>query len=356
MNKRGLMIALKWMAAAIPPLLIVFVLIPLLNESNRREREAWERAEAEQAASGREPFERSFASAPPLQLLDFCRTAIEQSLPYWQPVVAIAFARERIDAYYWRSLQLDSLQRVSCQPQGIVEQRVEHPLAARVRAWDAARRESLENDDMPALPGLWELLRQRVEQAPFDRLPVLLELVVLYDSGAVWQRSTLASTAGAAPQRVLQPTDAADFPSLSSLQAAPAGLALHARSRWSSSADAAFALLQRELPTAAAITQARFDDDAIDIGVKGPMPGLAAPYGTIEWDAWGERSTWLYPYDGPTGFGCTRGISLDELRRRFSAACSALPGCRRQSHFSIADYSCSRGRSNGGWTLHLQTP
>jgi len=346
-GRRLLRLLLGLSAAA----LVALVLIPWMERENLAQRAQWQAEEQAAAAETRAPFAAAFADPDTLARLDFCRTAISGQLPYWRPVLALAVEPSAIDAYVGLSLRIDSLHRLSCRADGIHEARVVHPLA---EAMLAARAAGLEASaagpaiDADGLPDLWVMARQLLDTGRLDVRPSRVELVLAADLRSVLQRLD---------QRSDLPIDQdpIGFPSLFSSQAAPRGLAERQQTRWSSDSSVAFELLARELPRETAIVGARLDDDRISVHVRGPAAGLEAAYGSIAFDAWGELSTWLYPYEEAPGFSCSEGIDLAELKRRFDRACSRLEGCGGSTHFSIADFSCSRGRSVGDWTLHIQS-
>lgn len=331
--------------------LVALVLIPWMERENQAQRAQWEAEEQAAAAEARAPFAAAFADPDTLARLQFCRTAIGGHLTYWRPALALAVEPSAIDAYVGLSLRIDSLHRLSCRADGIHEARVVHPLAeAMLSARAAGLEASAAGDaiDVGRLPDLWVLAQQILASGPPEDRPSRIELLLAADLRSVLQRLDH-------PHELPVDPDPNGFPSLFSSQVAPRGLAERPQTRWSSSSPEAFELLARELPRGAAIVGARFDDDRISVHVRGPAAGLDAAYGSIAFDAWGELTTWLYPYEEAPGFSCSEGIDLAELKRRFDQACSRLDACGGSTHFSIADFSCSRGRSVGDWSLHIQT-
>ncbi len=304
-------------------------------------------AEAAQIAYRRD-FERAFAEDDLRRQLAFCRERVMAALPYWRPLLAVAIAPGSIDAYVALSQRVDSLHRISCRADGLHEARVAHPLA---EALLAARVESAPAP-AGATPDLWQAADAVVERSQPEGEPRRLELLLLDDPRSIVVRRRIERPVG--ELRDIAPTDAPDFASLVAGDAPPEGLAVRQRMRWSSATGAAFELLAAVLPADAAIAGARFDDDGLSVVLRGPRADLDAPFGTIDFDAWGEPTTWLYPYASAPGFACATGITLDALRQRFDATCGSLPGCSAHAHFSIADYGCAAGREGGGWLLHVQ--
>ncbi len=335
------------------PLLMVFVVVPRVEEHNARQWALQREAEERAAEVERLRFASAFQTGDLSAIARFCRSEIEAILPYTHWAMALSAGPDRLDAFVHRSQRLDSLHRFTCSPDGIAEARLEHPLATAIRARQAAALEAesgVENADYRSPPELWGELLAKLQRA--DAGVRRIELVVLPGHEAYLTRWTRRQDGDVVS--TTEPADVPEFPSLASDLPPPDGLAQREATRWSASVDAAFELLRRELPPDARIAQARFDDDGIRLALRGPMPGLAAAYGSIEFDAYGEIVDWLYPYDEPPGFGCATGIELAELRRRFDAACARL-GCRPESHFSIADYACGQGREQGAWSLYLQS-
>lgn len=335
------------------PFVLVAVLVPILEHHDARRHQAGLAMQAEEAAAARLPFERAFTSDVPLARLAFCRQAIEASFPYWQPVVALHAGRDRIDAYVRRSLRVDSLHRVSCRDSGIVEQRVEHPLAASLLARQAAEveapAEGATAESSP--PEMWAALQRMLAALAGD--PTLVSIELLHTP---WHEAPLQRVirqVGGQAVVDMQPADVPAFASLSSADAPPTGLAVREPTRWTAAIELAFALLERTLPAEARIVEARIGDDQLRVLLRGPLPGLDAAVGMVDIDAWGEITTWLYPLDGG-GFECARGVSLAELRGRFEAACAGVPGCRPGVHLAVASYSCAGGLSSGRWALQLQ--
>src|SRR5690606_38712286 len=107
------------------------------------------------AALDRQRFAAAFATGDLLAITGFCRHEIEARLPYTHWAMALSAAPGRFDAFVHRSQRLDSLHRYTCTADGIAEARVEHPLAAAIRARQAAALEAesgVENADYRSPP------------------------------------------------------------------------------------------------------------------------------------------------------------------------------------------------------------
>lgn len=333
--------------------LVARVLLPWLERENAARNDELQALTQAEATRERARFEIAFSDPDMGSRLAFCQDAIIERLPgHWRPLEALAMDEAAVEAYFRLSLRIDSLHRISCRAEGIDEARVAHPLAEQLLALSAAKLEAsptpAEARDAEGAPDLWLLARQIAAAAEKGSAPAAVELLLARDRGTILRRigGSNASQSG---------SEATEFPTLFSSLAAPLGLPQRTRTRWSANTAAAFALLARELPANAAVVGTRIDDDEVTVAVRGPVAGLEAPYGSVAFDAWGELTTWLYPYDEPPGFGCALGISVETLRQRFDQACARLPHCGPSVRFSIADFSCSRDRDQGDWTLHIQS-
>jgi hypothetical protein len=127
------------------------------------------------------------------------------------------------------------------------------------------------------------------------------------------------------------------------------------RHRWIAEEDAAFALLEREMPKGADIAELTLEEDQVDVTIDWPTPAfdgaLPAPYGDKAFDEYGVADMgWWYPRTTP-GFGCARGQALARVRAAFAEAKARMP----EQPLSRAWYSCSPAYSDGrqaAW--HLQ--
>lgn len=341
------------------PLLLIFVVVPLLQQQHEAELAEWRAQEQAASEAALAPFQRAFASGDIGNTVEFCEHAIDSEFSYVHPPQALAWAPDRIDAFVYVSDRRYGLHRVSCTATGIEHGRIDHPYGGLIPAEEGDR-----NPDQEAL---WSRLGAALQTPDADLRA--LELLLRPDDGTTVERRIRAGARGWEVNRV--PADAPDFALLSGspglavsaertgvadTPTLPAPVRAHPQRRWSSAADDAFAFLDRELPAdaKARIVGLRFDDDEIEVGVAAPVAGLDAAYGDIDFDAWGAATSWLYPRPQPPGFGCAVGVPLAQIRAAFTARCAEVAGCKPATHFSIADYSCS-GASNGRWNLHIQS-
>lgn len=328
---------------------VLFWLVPMLQEQREAEIAAWQAQERAAAEAARAPFERVFAQGTRAQQLEHCRAAIYAQLGWSASTQALAAAPDRIDAYLQITAWRWGMRRYTCSASGIEAARSEHPLA------DRLPQEAVEPH--PDDPELWSRMPQLLAMQDAG----VVELLLRPDGGPAIERRLLRD--GDAWRIEVAPPDAPQFPALSTsalyAQAErdprwPLPLRTYPQRRWSSSVPEAFAYLEAELPAdaQARIGYLRFDDDEIEIEVTQPVAGLDAPYGDIDFDAWGAATTWLYGRPEP-GFGCAVGRPLSQVRAQFEQACARI-ACRPETHFSIAAYSCSKDEA-GGWTLHMQS-
>ncbi len=329
------------------PLTIVAVLATLIELDRREE---LQRYAAEQAAAqALEDAERRidaqvFRSGTLDDRIEHCYQRMLDQLPYWRPLYAIAIHGDRIDAlFYWGRLQ-DGFKRYSCDQNGLAEERVAAPLPVPVEhAGDAA-------------PDIFGAARQAMNGAE------LTEVLVAPDGIGIVVRRT--RTAASALESEVSPPDTPEFSWISTAPMVQAAVSEGANAsarpmlaswparQWLRETDAAFALIDSTLDhdLKRRITGIRFNDDGIELEIKGPFEALSAPYGDISIDRFGAVTSWLYPRDGQ--FSCSQGASLSELRRAFDESCR-LAGCGPHPHLSIASYGCW-GKTSPGWTIHRQ--
>lgn len=342
------------------PLLLMYGVPQHLEQQRLQDNAIWlARQQAIQAAV-LAPFEQAFATNDAATVLHQCQSAINDQYTYVHPLQALAWASDRVDAYIYVSEPRFGLHRLSCSAHGIEHGRIDHPLAGLMPV------EATE--PTPDVGQFWSLMGQILNAAEGELRAV--ELLKRPDNSATLRRTIRVGPQGWQIER--SSADAPDFPLLStspglnvhsesSVDAEPSGLPLPAQSypntQWSAAVPAAFDFLDRELPADVKknMVGLRFDDDAIEISVAGPLAGLSAAYGEIRFDNWGAATDWLYPRDEPPGFGCSSGAPLWQLRQALEICCSEIDGCNPQAHFSIADYSCSSGQG-GHWGLYLQSP
>ncbi|GMU43675.1 MAG: hypothetical protein IT479_13660 [Xanthomonadales bacterium] len=342
-------LAFRALVMLAPPLLVVLALVPMLQRQRDAEIAAWQEQERAATDAARAPFERVFAHGSRVEQLRHCREAILAQFGWTPHTVALAWAPDRIDAYLQLTAWRWGLRRYSCSADGLAAARTEHPLASRLP------QEAV--DPQPDMPEPWLRMQQLVSQTADA---AVIEWLAQPDGGPPIERWMRRVADGWRFE--VQPPDAPAFPSLSTTamfaQAErdpdwPGPLTTHAQRRWSSSVPEAFAYLEQQLPpdAQARIAYLRFDDDEIEVEITQPVDGLDAPYGDINFDAWGAATTWMYGRPEP-GFGCAVGRPLAQVRAQFEQRCAELE-CRPQSHFSIAAWSCSQ-HSSGAWTLHFQ--
>lgn len=336
---------------------IGLVLVPTAEKQNQEADLAWTATQEAAERAYQEPFARAFATGDWQQILTHCRNATNDAFSYVHPAQALAMSADRIDVYVHEGPSPTSLLRLSCTATGLSEARVDHPLRQLV---------AIERDDRRRSYGsLWGEMGMLLRTRP---TPVVsMEVLLRPDNDKVVHRIIRRNDSGWEVQS--EPPGAPNFPLLStspsllSSQAEldelnshlPAAAHEYPRYQWSAASSAAFAFLERELPEElrAQIAGLSLDDDGISLVIAGPVPGFTFAYATIDYDAWGVATTWLYPYDEPPSFGCPTGTPLAQLRQGFNQACASLGGCAADSHFSIAFYSCA-AEGEGQWQLHLQ--
>lgn len=339
--------------------LFPLVIVPWHEEQRRLESQVYDAQQIAEREAMLTPFREVFAGGNRSAILDYCSTAIAAEFPYGHRLQALAWADDRVDAYVYVSAARYGLRRVTCSVEGIHWSRIDHPLAALIPVEEPP-------DPADGPENLWSRMGRLVALAPAELRSV--ELLMRPDDGHVVQRRVTRTGTGWNIE--VEPVEAPKLPLLSTsptllaMQAEgggeanplPAPAQTYPQRRWSSATSEAFEFLARELPDDAEgrIVGLRFNDDEIKVAVAGPVAGLDAPYGDIEFDAWGAATTWLYPRDEPPGFGCPVGRPLEQVRQMFLGRCAELPGCKARTHFSIADYSCSSA-GDGRWQLHIQS-
>lgn len=341
---------------------IAMIVAPIVEREHEEANIAAQAAQAAQEAAEQaylQPFQAVFASGDWQQILRHCLNAADAGFSYYHPPQALAISPDRLDVYVYEGASVDSLLRVSCSDQGLNQTRIEHPLK-QLLAVEADDRERSAPDLSGEMNRLLRTLPMPVASIELLRKPdddtIVSRIIRRNDQG--WQIQT-------------EPADAPAFARLSTSDSLLAGQAElgasnaplptvaqeYPRRRWAAASTEAFDFLDQALPAAikARIAGLQIDDDKLNLVVAGPVPGFSFAYASIEYDAWGSATTWLYPYDSPPSFGCATGIPLAEVRQRFDQACAARSGCGPDGHFSIAFYSCAGGDDRPGyWQLHLQ--
>ncbi len=119
------------------------------------------------------------------------------------------------------------------------------------------------------------------------------------------------------------------------------------RHHWLADAASAFALLSKELPKGARISELTLEDDKLDVQIEFPTPAFdgkpPAPYGDKAFDEYSVTDTaWWYPREIP-GFGCPTGSPLEAVQAAFVEARARFGS----QPLLRAWYSCSPAYSNG---------
>jgi hypothetical protein len=287
-----------------------------------------------------------FAAGHLALMLSLCREGWEAQAQLHHDPVAIAWTRRGVDAYFFDGTDSSSLRQVRCDAEGVSRgPRVDHPLAAQLPAESAAER-----DDRAQ--GEWPAALAHFSSQHFESDDLAFELVRHPATGLPISRRWRSGPERASA--VLQPADAPSFAFLPSVRdftpfpdsAAPS-LRVLPRKRWLGDAASAFALLSKELPKGARVSELTLDDDKIDVQIEWPTPAFdgkpLAPYGDKAFDEYGVADTgWWYPREIP-GFGCSTGRPLESVRTAFVEARAGFGS----QPLSRAWFSCSTAYSNG---------
>jgi hypothetical protein len=334
----------RWIRDGLPGLAVVGILsgtVALLIHRDWVESEERRRAEAARLASRGAVFARGQIG----EVLELCREGWtgELSLPH-EPV-ALAWTRKAVDAYFYQGADEGSLRQVRCDPRGVVRgPRVVHPLYERMPAEAPSEAEvKVERE--------WPRAQAVAASSALDEGDLALELLQHPTTGVVLARRWRSGDGGAMP--TLDPPDAPSFAFLlasAGFRAAP-GVQVTAlrplpRQRWVADAEAAFALLERELPGAARVSELTLEEDGVDVTIDWPTPAFdghpPVPYGDRTFDEYGiaDMGYW-YPRESP-GFGCARGETLARVRASFREAKARMG----EQALASAWYSCSPAYSN----------
>ena len=287
-----------------------------------------------------------FAAGDLGEMLSLCREGWEAQAQLHHDPVAIAWTRRGVDAYFFDGTDSSSLRQVRCDEGGVSRgPRVDHPLAARLPAEAASER-----DDRAQ--GKWTAAISHFSSHHFEPEDLAFELVLHPATGLPLSRRWRSGPERASA--VLEPADAPGFaflPASPGFEPFPASLAPALRplprSRWLAAAASAFALLAKELPKGARVSELTLEDDKIDVQVEGSTPAFdgkpPAPYGDKTFDEYGIADMgWWYPREIP-GFGCPTGTPLEAVRAAFFEARARFGS----QPLSRAWYSCSPAYSNG---------
>jgi hypothetical protein len=342
----------RWVKAGLPGLAVVGLLsvtVAVLVHRDRVEGERWRRAEQAKAAARAAVFARGQRG----EMLELCREGWTGELNINYEPVGLAWTRRGVDAYFVQGVDESSLRQVRCDARGVSRgSRVAHPLHDLLPLEAPAEAEA-------KVAGEWPRAHAAASRS-FGDGDVALELLRHPVTGLVLARQWRSGEEGATA--TLDPPDAPPFaflPASPGFRAAPgwapAALRPLARHRWAAEEDAAFALLERELPKGAKIAELTLDDDTVDVTIDWPTPAFdgapPAPYGDKTFDEYGVADMgWWYPRTTPA-FGCARGEPLARVRAAFREA-RARAGEQRLAR---AWYSCSPAYSDGHRAVwHLQ--
>jgi hypothetical protein len=287
-----------------------------------------------------------FAAGDLGEMLSLCREGWEAQAQLHHDPVAIAWTRRGVDAYFFDGTDSSSLRQVRCDAEGVSRgPRVLHPLAAQLPAEAASERDDRDQ-------GEWTAALAHFSSRHFEPEDLAFELVLHPATGLPLSRRWRSG-----PERAsatLEPADAPAFaflPALPGFEPFPASLAPSLRPlprrRWLGDAASAFALLAKELPKGARVSELTLEDDAIDVQVEGATPAFdgkpPAPYGDKSFDEYGVADLgWWYPREIP-GFGCPTGAPLEAVRVAFFESRARFGS----QPLSRAWYSCSTAYSNG---------
>jgi hypothetical protein len=280
------------------------------------------------------------------EMLAACRAAWVPENGFDHDPVAVAWTRASVTAYVYQGSDAASLRQLLCDPRGVRRgPRVGHPLAGLLPAEATVQQEA-------ATYGEWAQTLAGLSARSFSdgevAFEVLLDLATSTTLTRSWRETDGAVVATPAP------ADAPAFALLvfdatlqKRLRGAPAPVRPLPRRDWAAEPAAAFALLARELPKGARVSELKLDDDELDATIDWPTPAFegkpTAPYGSKSWDEYGIPDTdWWYPYTEP-GFGCPRGESLPEVRAAFDEALAQ----KGAGSLLSAWYSCSPAYSDG---------
>jgi hypothetical protein len=312
-----------------------------------------ERARQQQEADRTEQAARAavFARGELGEMLALCREGWTGRFSFHHEPVALAFTRQGIDAYFLQGTDETSLRLVRCDAEGVSRgPRVEHPLLEKLPAEAKA-----EPDDR--IGSEWTAALARTAERRLGPGDVAFELMRHPFTGAAVSRHWQAGPEGATA--TLDPPEAAPFAFLAGASAfpvvgkPPAALRSLPRKRWIAQPGEAFALLSRELPKGARVSELRLGEDRIEVYIEWQTPAFdgkpPAPYGDKSFDEYGVADLdWWYPREIP-GFGCAAGAPLAEVIQAFGVA-----QAQRSRPTTEAWFSCSTAYSNGrSGTWHL---
>ena len=337
--------ALSRLVSAMPALVAIGVIGAFIYRDRQENGARLQQQEAERSArvAAREPV---FARGEFDPVFALCRDAWSAELQMSQPPVALAWTRTTLDAYFLEGIDSSSWRRLSCSATGVLRgPRVARPLLESLPAEAAPGADSAAEDP-------WQFALHALSRTPLGAGELAIELLPDPRTGKVISRRWRGVEGGAKPY--LDPAGAPPFPALIADPgfvyapgAAPPPLSVLPRHRWANQADAAFALIEKALPSGAGIAELTLSDDQIELSIEWPIPAFdgkpPAPYGDQEFDEYGVADRdWWYPRTDP-GFGCGKGRPLADLRAEYATARARLG----TSALSQAWYSCSPAYSDG---------
>jgi hypothetical protein len=276
--------------------------------------------------------------------LKLCRDGWSNLGFSYQEPVALAWSRKGLFAYFHQGSDPSSLRQLRCEAGGgSLGPRFDHPLHAQLPA------EAPTTSEQEASSGDWNRAVLDASARPLESAELGVELLRHPVTGRVLTRRWKAGAGGAVA--TVEPADAPAFASLLpagqiGAVAASAATPLQplGRHRWAAETEGAFALLMKEMPKGARVSELHVEDDKIELQIQHPTPnaeGPPAPYGDKTFDEYGVADNdWWYPRT-ETGFGCASGTPLADVHAKFLAASSS------GQRLAWAWFSCSTAYSNG---------
>jgi hypothetical protein len=287
-----------------------------------------------------------FARGDLAEMLKLCSEGWQSRMSFYYTPVAIAWTRTAVDAYFLSGTDVASVRQVKCDAKGVEPgPRVEFPIEEKMPA------EAAQERDADEAQGEWQAAINRTSTGKFDAGEVAVELLRHPFTGQAISRRWRGGPEGASA--ALDPPDAAPFAFLPAstkfpvVGKAPPALRPLERKRWITQSAEAFALLAREMPKGAHISELTLEEDEIKVQIAATTPAFdgrpPVPYGDKSFDEYGVADAgYWYPREIP-GFGCVRGTTLANVMAAFALAKNA----RGPYPITTAWYSCSTAYSNG---------
>ena len=287
-----------------------------------------------------------FARGDLAETLKLCSEGWQNRMSFYYTPVAIAWTRTAVDAYFLSGTDVASVRQVKCDAKGVEPgPRVEFPIEEKMPA------EAAQERDADEAQGEWQAAINKTSTGKFDAGEVAVELLRHPFTGQAISRRWRGGPEGASA--TLDPPDAAPFAFLPAsttfpfVGKAPPALRPLARKRWITQSAEAFALLAREMPKGAHISELTLEEDEIKVQIAATTPAFdgkpPVPFGDKSFDEYGiaDAGYW-YPRE-IAGFGCVRGTTLANVMAAFAIAKNA----RGSNPITTAWYSCSTAYSNG---------